>query len=396
MPLITQKYIDVTGDSAILDERVGFIDGPVLPEHEMEAYIVPHVSQHTSTIYEKCILMIDRGLTLIGEKGMPLMGGGDWNDGMNEIGRNGKGESVWMGWFLATVIKHFLPTVQLRNDTKRVEKYQAAIESLRNSVEKNAWDGEWYRRAYFDDGSPVGSKECEECQIDSLPQSWSIISGLGDTERSKLAMSKVYERLVSEEYKIIKLFTPPFNTGPQEPGYIKGYLPGIRENGGQYTHASAWVIIATALMGEGEKAVELFELINPLNHTRDAKGTHKYRCEPYVLCGDVYAAAPHEGRGGWSWYTGSSGWMYQAAIEYMFGLKVSKESFTLTPCLPESWKNASMTYRRKERVYEIEIQNPKQLKNGTITISVDGVVSNDGKVPFTDGTGTQQIKVVIS
>jgi cellobiose phosphorylase len=395
MPLITQKYIEVTGDTSILDERAGFIDGPILAEHEMEAYIVPHVSQHTATIYEKCILMIDRSLTLIGERGMPLMGCGDWNDGMNEIGHHGKGESVWMGWFLATVIKHFIPSVEKRGDSKRVARYEAAISSLKNALETNAWDGDWYRRAYFDDGSPVGSKLSEECQIDSLPQSWSIISGIGDEGRSKVAMDNVYDRLVSDEFKIIKLFTPPFNTGPQEPGYIKGYLPGIRENGGQYTHASAWVIIATALMGRGSKAVELFELINPLNHTKDVAGTAKYRCEPYVLCGDVYSAAPYEGRAGWSWYTGSAGWMYQAAIEYIFGLKVTKDFFTVEPCIPNDWKELSLTYRRGNSVYQVSILNPQGVERGVKSVSIDGSVVSDGKVIFTQDGKTHQITVTL-
>jgi cyclic beta-1,2-glucan synthetase len=395
MPLIVQRYLEVTGDTAVLDERTTFIEGPLLPEHDMEAYIVPHANQHAATLYEKCILMIDRALNLIGERGLPLMWGGDWNDGMNEIGHHGKGESVWMGWFLATVINRFIPTIDARGDAKRVTRYKEAVEKLRQSLEANAWDGDWYRRAYFDDGSPVGSKESQECKIDSLPQSWSVISGLGDPERSKIAMRNVYDQLVSKDDQIIKLFTPPFNTGPQEPGYIKGYLPGIRENGGQYTHASAWVIIATALMGHGTQAVELFELINPLNHTKDQKGTARYRCEPYVLCGDVYATAPYEGRGGWSWYTGSAGWMYQAAIEYIFGLKVTKDYFTVTPCIPSDWKDASLTYRRGNTTYVITLDNPSGREHGVASITLDGQAVPDGKVVFTQDGQTHQVRVVL-
>ena len=382
MPLITQKYIEVTGDTDILNERAGFIDGPVLAENEMEAYIVPHVSQHTSTIYEKCLLMMDRALHF-GVHGLPFIGGGDWNDGMNEIGRLGKGESVWMGWFLISVLKSFIGTLQTRGDTRRVDLYNQTIETLRKSLEEKSWDGDWYRRAYFDDGSPVGSKENEECKIDSLPQSWSVISEAGDRDRAITAMDAVYDNLVSKEFNIIKLFTPPFNTGPQEPGYIKGYLPGIRENGGQYTHASAWVIIATALMGRGSKAVELFEMINPLNHTRTVDATKKYRTEPYVLCGDVYAAAPHEGRGGWSWYTGSSGWLYQAAVEYILGLRVRGDHFVMIPNIPKDWPSCSMTFVHNEIKYEIEIDNTAKVESGVKQILIDGKPAMDGKVPFT-------------
>jgi cyclic beta-1,2-glucan synthetase len=394
LPLITQKYLEVTNDQSILEERAGFIDGPILPEHEMEAYIVPTLNPHTSTIYEKCLLMLDRSLVW-GPNGLPLIGGGDWNDGMNEIGRNGKGESVWMGWFLATVLKKFLPVVEQRKDSARVEKYSKAISHLTESLEKNAWDGQWYRRAYFDDGSPVGSIQSEECKIDSLPQSWSIISGLGDAERSKIAMENVYKYLVSSEHKIIKLFTPPFNTGPQEPGYIKGYLPGVRENGGQYTHASAWVIIATALMGDGEKAVDLFSLINPILHTDTKEGTLKYRCEPYVLCGDVYSAAPHEGRAGWSWYTGSAGWMYQAAVEYIMGLKIRGNYFEFSPTLPASWKNCSMTLKWKGANFTINFDNNSGNCKTVSKLLVNGKEKVNLKVEESDFVSGDSVRVEV-
>jgi cellobiose phosphorylase len=339
--------------------------------------------------------MLDRSLVW-GAHGLPLIGGGDWNDGMNEIGRLGKGESVWMGWFLATVLKNFIPIVEARGDTVRVERYKKAIDHLVKSLQENSWDGAWYRRAYFDDGSAVGSADSEECQIDSLPQSWSIISGLGDPERSKVAMNNVYERLVSKEHKIIKLFTPPFNTGPQEPGYIKGYLPGVRENGGQYTHASAWVIIATALMGDGKSAVDLFSLINPILHTATAEGTAKYRCEPYVLCGDVYSAAPHEGRAGWSWYTGSAGWMYQAGVEHIMGLKIKGDHFTVKPCIPKDWKECSMQVKWKNAHFDIQIVNNSGKGKDVTSMSIDGKDLPDLKVMSSDAVSGKVHKVKVT
>lgn len=371
LPLIVERYMEVSGDKTILDERAGFIDGPLLPEHEMEAYIVPHISQHTSTIYEKCLLMLDRALRF-GSHGLPFIGCGDWNDGMNEIGKLGKGESVWMGWFLALTLRRFLPLVEERGDTARATLYQQAIDQLKKALEENAWDGAWYRRAYFDDGSPVGSAQNQECKIDSLPQSWAIISGLGDAARSKTAMGEVYKHLVDEKNKLIRLFTPPFNKSSQEPGYIKGYLPGIRENGGQYTHAAAWVIIATALLGDGEKAFNLFQLINPILHTNTTQGVAKYRGEPYVLCGDVYSVEPHEGRAGWSWYTGSSGWLYQAGIEYILGLKVRGEYFTVDPCIPPAWDQYKITYKHGATKYVITVKNPSHVSRGVKSIKVSG------------------------
>lgn len=394
LPLITQKYIEVTGDEGILEERAGFIDGPLLAQNEHEAYIVPTHNSSTASIYEKCLLMLDRSLQ-VGVHGLPLMGCGDWNDGMNEIGKNGKGESVWMGWFLATVLKHFIPIVEKRGDFTRSAKYLGHIEALSKALEENAWDGQWYTRAYFDDGSPVGSSVNEECKIDSLPQSWSIISGIGDDARSRLAMNNVYENLVSKEHRIIKLFTPPFNTGPQEPGYIKGYLPGVRENGGQYTHAAAWVIIATALLKDGSKAISLFDLINPVDMTKDAVSVKKYRGEPYVLCGDVYSAAPHEGRAGWSWYTGSASWMYQAGIEYIIGLKIKGDHFILSPAIPSSWKEAKIKLTRESATFDITIKNESGLAGKVNKVIVNNSEIIDQKVFFDKYKGETKVEVII-
>lgn len=394
LPYAVERYLEMTGDIDLLEERAGYIDGPVLGENEMEAYIVPHSNPHQSTIYEKCILMLDRALNF-GAHGLPFIGGGDWNDGMNEIGRHGKGESVWMGWFLATVLKRFVPLVEARRDGIRAELYRSKIGDLKKALEENSWDGEWYRRAYFDDGSPVGSKLSEECQIDSLPQSWSVISGIGDSERSLIALDKVNERLVDEKIHVIKLFTPPFNTGPQEPGYIKGYLPGVRENGGQYTHASAWVIIANAMIGRGQRAFDLFKLINPVHLTEIESSVKRYRGEPYVLCGDVYSVAPHEGRAGWSWYTGSSGWMYQAGLEHILGLKVRGDHFTIDPCVPHGWKSYEIRLNRDNTTYLIKVENPKGLSQGVSSITVSGNPAQDGKVFFYKSAEVKEIEIKV-
>ena len=312
---------------------------------------------------------------------------------MNEVGRHGKGESVWMGWFLSYILKRFIPIVASRGDGDRVTHYQSKIDSLKESIESNAWDGGWYRRAFFDDGSPVGSASSVECKIDSLSQTWSIISGVGDPSRAKLAMGEVYKQLVDEEHKLIRLLFPPFDSGPQEPGYIKGYLPGVRENGGQYTHAAAWVIIATAMVGDGERAEKLFRLINPLHHTTTEQEIKKYRGEPYVLCGDVYSVAPHEGRAGWSWYTGSSGWMYQAGVEHILGLKARAEYFFIDPCIPPHWKDFQLKLTRGGTTYLISVKNGAGVSRGVATCTVNGRHVPDGKIPWS--TSNEGEKVIV-
>ncbi|HSH36828.1 GH36-type glycosyl hydrolase domain-containing protein, partial [Schnuerera sp.] len=304
LPLGVAKYIKVTSDNSILEEKIPFIESPVLQEEEEERYEVPKISEDVGTVYEHCIRAIDKSLNF-GERGLPLMGGGDWNDGMNKVGYKGKGESVWLGWFIAKVIKDFIPICNMVGDFDRTKKYENTIGKLKNALETSAWDGEWYKRAFFDDGIPIGSKENSECTIDSIAQSWSVISTLGDEERSKQALESVEKYLINEEEGIIALLTPPFDSSEQEPGYIKSYVPGIRENGGQYTHAATWVIKAFAMLGEGDKAHNLFNLINPINHSRTQIEAFKYKVEPYVVAADVYTNPQHLGRGGWTWYTGS-------------------------------------------------------------------------------------------
>jgi cyclic beta-1,2-glucan synthetase len=363
----------------------------------METYFVPDLNGASGTILEHCLRTFS-ATSAVGEHGLPLIGGGDWNDGMNEVGRHGRGESVWLAWFQIEVIKHFTPLLEAQGDHETATTLRQRAERLRDAAEKHAWDGEWYRRAFFDDGSPLGSKSNEECQIDSLAQSWAIISGAGDQERTSQAMQAVREHLVDEEGKLIKLLTPPFNRSEKNPGYIQGYPPGVRENGGQYTHASAWVIIANALMGRGTEALNLFELINPINHTSSADGVSTYQAEPYVLCGDVYSEGALRGRAGWSWYTGSSGWMYQAGLEYIVGLKVHPNHFTIDPVIPASWPEFTLTYRRNNKTFVIEVINEGRIEHGVSAITINGKVVISREIPYEDPSygATVSVRVTLA
>jgi cyclic beta-1,2-glucan synthetase len=356
LPFVTNYYVEVTGDVSILDEMVPFIETPVLGESHDETYTQPSVSDEKASVFDHCFRTIDRSLNL-GDHGLPLMGSGDWNDGMSRVGNLGRGESVWMAWFLIKTLKGFIPLCELKNDVERATKYRAHIETLKVNIEKNAWDGEWYLRAYFDNGEKMGSHGNEECRIDAIAQSWSLISGAGDPARSKTALKAVDKFLINREDQIIKLFSPPFDKSSQDPGYIKGYLPGVRENGGQYTHAAIWTMMAYAQIGDGKTATELFSLINPINRSSTLTGYQKYKVEPYVISADIYAVYPHVGRGGWSWYTGSSSWMYRSAIESILGLVVTEKTLSLKPCIPKSWEQFELTYRKGKTIYKILVLN---------------------------------------
>jgi cellobiose phosphorylase len=297
---------------------------------------------------------IERGLQF-GEHGLPLMGCGDWNDGMNRVGNQGRGESVWLAFFLYDVLTQFAPLARAHRDPAFAERCLAESRQLQQNIEQHAWDGQWYRRAYFDSGEPLGSQTNSECQIDSLPQSWSVISGAGDPERSRLALESVDQRLVRRDAGLIQLFDPPFDTSALNPGYIKGYIPGVRENGGQYTHGAIWTAMAFALMGENERAWDLFALLNPIHHGSTPQQIATYKVEPYVIAADVYAVAPHVGRGGWTWYTGSAGWMYRLLIETLLGVNLAGDQLRLTPRLPKGWTSCKVHYRYRQTVYHISI-----------------------------------------
>jgi cyclic beta-1,2-glucan synthetase len=395
LPFVTAFYISVTGDASVLEEIVPFLEQPVLEPDQQESYMEPAVSEETASIYEHCARALDRSLA-VGKHGLPLMGSGDWNDGMNRVGQHGKGESVWLGWFLYTTLKAFTPHVDVRKQRVRLNRYRKHLENLRKALEEKAWDGDWYRRAYFDDGTPLGSARNEECRIDSIAQSWSVISGASDHYRMGRAMAAVEEYLIRRGDGLVILFTPPFDKGNLDPGYIKGYVPGVRENGGQYTHAAIWTLIAYSLLGDGERAGELFSLLNPINHSSTRAGLHKYKVEPYVAVADVYAVPPHTGRGGWTWYTGSAGWMYRAGLESILGFKlIENRSLQINPCVPRWWREFEITYRRERNVYRIKIENPLGVSHGVVNVEVDGVAQTGNTIDLVDDDKTHNVRIVM-
>ncbi|MCA1576297.1 MAG: hypothetical protein LC794_02905 [Acidobacteria bacterium] len=393
LPFVTAFYIQVTGDTSVLDEVVPFIEQPVLAEGEQESYRQPEVSTETATVFEHCARTLDRSLQ-VGEHGLPLMGAGDWNDGMNRVGQHGKGESVWLGWFLYTTLSTFTPHVENRKENERAQRYREHLEHLKKALEEKAWDGDWYRRAYFDDGTPLGSSTNEECRIDSIAQSWAVISGASDPYRMGRAMAAVEEYLIRRGDGLVILFTPPFDKSSLDPGYIKGYVPGVRENGGQYTHAAIWTLIAYALLGDGERAGELFTLLNPISHSSTRAGLHKYKVEPYAAVGDVYAVPPHTGRGGWTWYTGSAGWMYRAGLESILGFKLQSNRLQIDPCVPRWWRDFEITYRRGRAVYRIKVENPLAVSRGVVSVEVDGNPA-DNFIELVDDEKVHNVRIVM-
>jgi len=348
---------------------------------EYSYYDLPIRSDQSANLYEHCIRAIEHGMRY-GEHGLPLMGSGDWNDGMDKVGEHGKGESVWLAFFLYDILNRFSKLAKIKGDDAFMEKCRVTADALKQSIAKHAWDGNWYRRAYFDDGSPLGSAQNEECKIDSLPQSWSVLSGMGDTERSQAAMDSANQYLVKKDTRIIQLFDPPFDKSAMNPGYIKGYVPGVRENGGQYTHAAIWLTMAFARMGERDRAWELIQMINPINHSNDMESMKTYKVEPYVIAADVYDVAQHKGRGGWTWYTGSAGWMYQLILETFIGLKKEGEGLCFNPAVPKNWGPFTVSYRYIDTVYHITVKSGE-----AIAIILDGekqtgnllVLVNDGR-----------------
>jgi cellobiose phosphorylase len=389
LPFVTIDYIKNTGDYSILDEMVIYLDEEPLQEGEDERYKVSRYSDIKGAIYEHCVKTIDLSLRF-GEHNIPLMGSGDWNDGMSTVGNEGKGESVWLGWFIYNILNNFIDLCKYKGDIERANRYEEAASFIRENMEKNAWDGSWYRRAYCDDGTPLGSIENDECQIDSLAQSWSVISGAAKESRAKEAMEAVEKYLVKEDKGMVLLLTPPFDKSKLEPGYIKGYVAGVRENGGQYTHAATWVILAFAKLGYGKRAWEIFHMINPINHTKSHLDCERYKVEPYVMAADVYAREPHEGRGGWSWYTGTSGWMYRVGIENMLGLRLlAGKGFTINPCIPEEWPQYEMEYTYKNSTYEIQV-----IRGDNKGIYLDGNIVEEGLIPYME-QGKYKVQVII-
>lgn len=354
---LTIEYINYTNDMSVLDIETPYVDGKLLEENQDEKYDKYMESNVKGSIYEHCIKAIEKSLNF-GENGLPKIGSGDWNDGFSAVGNKGKGESVWLGFFLYNVLDNFIPICIEKNDERLAKKYEEIKINLKKALNTNGWDGRWYKRAFMDDGNVLGSMENDECRIDSIAQSWSIISNAGDNDKKYISMESLENHLIDRENGIIKLLDPPFEKGKLEPGYIKSYLPGVRENGGQYTHGAIWVIIAEAILGFGDKALELYRMINPIEHTRTKDASQKYKVEPYVIAADVYGASNLAGRGGWTWYTGSSSWYYKAGIEYILGLNVEKGYLKINPCIPKDWKQYQIKFRWKNSLYNIKVNNP--------------------------------------
>ena len=373
LPWITAYYIAVTGDREVLAERVHFVEARALEPGEDETYLQPTQSAEEADLYEHCCLAIDRSLKL-GEHGLPLFGTGDWNDGMNRVGREGRGESVWMGFFLHTILADFLPLCELRGDGARAQKYRAHRELLREALNADGWDGAWYRRGWYDNGAVLGSHASDECKIDMLAQAWAVISKAAPAPRAAQALDSAEKHLIDDGERLIRLLAPPFVDTPNDPGYIKGYVAGVRENGGQYTHAAIWAVRAMAEAGRRDRAMQLMEGLNPINHSLDAAAAQKYKVEPYVVAADIYGAEPHVGRGGWTWYTGSAGWMYRVALETLLGFSVEGGStLRLEPRIPDAWEGFEICYRAVDGTrIVLEVRNPQRRAQRIVSASLDG------------------------
>ncbi len=398
----TCRYVSATGDTGVLDESVHFLEGRELYPEEEAYYDQPQRSTESATLYEHCVRAIKHGLRF-GEHQLPLIGSGDWNDGMNLVGRDGKGESVWLAWFLYENLHLFSSLAESQGDGAFAEVCSAQAAQLRKNIEDHAWDGGWYRRAWFDDGTPLGSADNDEGKIDSISQSWAVISGAGDPARARSAMAALDEHLVHRDTGVIQLLAPPFDKSDLEPGYIKGYVPGVRENGGQYTHAAIWAAMAFARMGETERAWELFAMLNPVNHGSQPETIERYKVEPYVMCADIYAVPPHTSRGGWTWYTGAAGWMYRLTVETLLGVQLEVNRLLIAPRIPDHWDMYKIRYRYRETFYHITVRRVGESSERVISVTVDGVVtSNDalsgerqrqGVIPLVDDHGEHHVDV---
>jgi cyclic beta-1,2-glucan synthetase len=392
LPFVTAHYVAVTGDDSVLNETIPFLHGPPLAEGQEEVYGLPGTSSVTAPLYEHCVRALENGNKL-GPHGLPLMGTGDWNDGMNRVGVGGRGESVWLAWFQFVCLHQFADLADRRGETAHAQVWRERANTLRKAAEEHAWDGRWYRRAYFDDGTPLGSASNDECRIDSLAQTWAVLSRAAEPDRARQAMASVMEHLVRRQDKLIQLLEPPFDKGNLQPGYIKGYVPGVRENGGQYTHAAVWVVQATALLGHGGEAFALFDLLNPICHTETPDRTNVYRVEPYVIAADVYGVAPHTGRGGWTWYTGSAAWYYRAGLETILGFHKEGSRLRVQPCIPAEWKEFEIVYRHGHTQYRIAVRNPHGVESGVKGVWLDGAPQPKGVIELVDDGGTHEVAV---
>ncbi len=391
LPYATSDYIEYTNDYSVLEEIVKYREGLVLKDEENEKYDYYPISEKKGSVYEHCIKAIERALRF-GKNDLPLIGSGDWNDGFSNVGTNGKGESVWLGFFLYDVLKHFIPFCIRKGDEKLAQKYETITENLKRALNSNAWDGRWYKRAFMDDGETLGSLQNEECKIDSISQSWSVISKAGDNDKKYISMESLENHLIDKSNYIIKLLDPPFDKSKLNPGYIKAYIPGTRENGGQYTHAAVWAIIAETMLDFNEKAFELFKMINPIEHSKTKELANIYKVEPYVMAADVYGCGNLVGRGGWTWYTGSSSWMYIAGIKYLLGLKISGNYLEIEPHVPQSWNEYNVTIHYKNSIYNIMVK--KSYSNEKF-IMINHQKATDRAILLHDDGGTYNIEAFI-
>ncbi len=394
LPFVASRYVEATGDRAILDVEAPFLEAPALATGQDDDYRLPETSAESASLYEHCARALDRS-DAAGPHGLPLIGGGDWNDGLSRVGVEGEGESVWLAWFLIVALRRFAPIAEARGDAGRASRWLARADALAGAAEAHAWDGSWYRRAFFDDGSTLGSAANDECRIDSIAQSWSVFAG-ADPHRSARAVDAVEAHLVREADRVILLLDPPFDRSAPSPGYIQGYLPGVRENGAQYTHAAAWFVQALAALGRGNSALQAFQLLNPINHALCKDDVGRYKGEPYALAGDVFSRPPHAGRAGWTWYTGAAGWLYQAGLESILGVRRVGDRLTIDPRIPASWDHFQVDYRFGGSVYEIHVRNPEGCESGTVRVVVDGEPQPAPEVLLADDGRRRHVEVVMS
>jgi len=390
-------YVGATGDAAVLDEEVGFLAAPVLTADEHDRFFTPTAADAGATLFEHCARALDRSLAT-GAHGLPLMGTGDWNDGMSRVGEAGRGESVWLGWFLHAALLAMAPLAEARDDP-RAAAWRAHAAALRPALDA-AWDGEWYLRAYYDDGTPLGSHLDTECRIDSIAQSWAVLSGAAPTDRAAQAMEAVWRELVRPNEGMALVLTPPFDQmlfdqAGHDPGYIKGYPPGLRENGGQYTHAATWAVLAFAALGDGDRAAALWGMLNPVRRALTQADAERSKVEPYAVVADVYSVPPHAGRGGWSWYTGSAGWMQRAGVEGILGLRILDGALHVDPCIPRDWPGFEATVAWRSARYRIVVSNPGRACRGVASIRLDGADAATGPVRLLDDGGTHLVEVVL-
>jgi len=377
----TATYVASSGDSAVLDETIPFLEGPQLQPGEHDAFFQPMIADEKGSLFEHCARGLDQCVELTGKHGLPLMGTGDWNDGMNRVGEGGQGESVWLGWLLLRTIEMLAPLAESR-DADRARRWRAHAALVRNAIEQDAWDGEWYRRATYDDGTWLGSRNNDECQIDSIAQSWAVLSRAAEPARAAEAMASLEGHLIRHEDGLAVLFSPPFDTTSHDPGYIKGYPPGLRENGGQYSHAAMWAIFAFAELGAGDKAHDLFALLNPINHAQTSEDVERYKVEPYVVAADVYSVAPHVGRGGWTWYTGSAAWMYRAGIEGILGIRRDGEFLVIEPRIPAAWPGFEVIVIVESTRYEIRFSTRFIGDHSVPNVILDGTIGPLDQLPL--------------